>query len=496
VLTAAKGGGIIFAGNVFQYASRFFIGILLARLLGAEQFGLYNLAMTAAAVAAGLALLGLKPALVRYVSLYASRRDSAGLWGTLQIGLGLPALLGVLMGVGLYVLAPAIAERLFSEPRLVPLLRLVSLVVPFLALSRLIAAATRGFNKMQYTVIAQKISQPLIRLVLLLILAIIGLNAARALASFGLTTAVVFAMLLFFLHKLFPVNRPFRMARRDTRELLSFSLPIYLVNLIKTFRGSIQILLLGALNTVATVGVFTVATQVNTLGKMFHNSVVTASMPIVSELHGKGAWKQMGHYYQTVTKWTFTANLPIFLITILFAAPILSIFGRDYVGGATALILLAWANLVNASAGICGVVIDMSGNTSLKLFNSVVVTVLSLGLSVLLIPTWGLVGAAVAALVAAIVVNLLRLVEVFFVFRLLPYNLGFLKPILAGLVALIVAWAIRQSFATETDLFYTLINSILLLAIYAGVILALGLSQEDRVVLSRLRQRMRAVLSR
>jgi len=494
VLTAAKGGGIIFAGNLFQYASRFFIGILLARLLGADQFGLYNLAMTAAAVAAGLVFLGLKPALVRYVSLYASRRDSAGLWGTLQIGLGLPAILSVLMAVGMYALASPIAERLFSEPRLVPLLRLVSLVVPFLALSELLAAATQGFNKMQYTVVAQNISQPLIRLVLLLILALIGLNAARAVASFGLTTAVVFAMLLFFLNKVFPLNRPFRTARRDTREILSFSAPIYVVNLIGTFRGSIQTLLLGALNTVATVGVFTVATQVNTLGTMFHTSVVTASMPIVSELYGKGAWRQMGHYYQTVTKWTFTVNLPMFLITILFSAPILSIFGRDYVGGATALILLAWANLVNAGTGICGVVIDMSGNTSLKLLNSVVMSVLSMGLSILLIPTWGLVGAAVAALVAAIVVNMLRLAEVFILFRLLPYNLGFIKPILAGLLALIAAWVIRQSFATETNLFYTLINVILLLAIYAGVILALGLSQEDRVVLARLGQRMRAVL--
>jgi len=130
------------------------------------------------------------------------------------------------------------------------------------------------------------------------------------------------------------------------------------------------------------------------------------------------------------------------------------------------------------------------------LVNSVVVAVFSVGLSILLIPTWGMVGAAVAALAAAIIVNLLRLAEVFLLFRLLPYNLGFLKPILAGLAALTVAWVIRQSFATETNLFYTLINSILLLALYAGVILALGLSQEDRVVLSRLRQRMRAVLSK
>lgn len=490
ILLAAKGGGIIFAGTVFNYGSRFFIGILLARLLGAEQLGLYNLALTAAAVAAGLTLLGLRSALVRYVSLYASRRDAAGLWGTLQIGLGLPVLLSVPVGIGLYVFAPAIAERLFDEPRLVPLLRLVSLVIPFLALNELIAAATRGFNKMQYTVIAGNIAQPLIRLVLLLILAIIGLNAVGAVAAFGLTVAVVSVMFLFFLNTLFPLSRPFRMARYDTREVLSFSLPVYLVNLIRTFRGSIQTLLLGALNTVATVGIFSVATQVNLLGKMFHRSVTTATMPIVSELYSKGAWRQLGHFYQTVTKWTFTVNLPIFLIVILFSTPILSIFGRDYSSGATALTILAWANLVDASTGICGVIIDMSGNTSLKLVNSVVVAVFSLGLSILLIPAWGLIGAAVATLTAVTIVNLLRLLEVYILFRMVPYNRSFAKPVAAGLVALVAAYLTKQWLVLIPTLLQLIANVLVLCGIYVLIIVLLGVSDEDRLILNRLWARL------
>jgi O-antigen/teichoic acid export membrane protein len=497
ILTAAKGGGIVFAGMLFQYGGRFIIGILQARFLGAEQFGLCNLALSAATIAAGLALLGLPSAMVRYVSLFVSRRDTARLWGTLQTGLGMIAIVSAMTGIGLFVLADPIAEQLFDEPRLAPLLRVISLAVPFLALNNVTAAVTRGFKKMQYSVIGQNISQPAIRLTLIMALAItVGLNVKRALAAFGVTVAIVFVMLLYFLNKLFSLKRSPRTARHDTKKVLRFALPIYLTSLIRLFGGNIQTMLLGALNAVTSVGIFAAASQINMVGQMFHRGISTASAPIVSELYGQGEREQMGRFYQTVTKWTFTLNLPLFLIVLLFPVPILSIFGQGFVEGAMALNVLAWANLVNTGTGICGTVLDMTGNTSLKLVNSVVTFVLTLGLNILLIPVWGLVGAAVASLTAVTLVNLLRLLEVFILFRMLPYNASFIKPITAGLVTLAVSWGVRLLSPPQVNLVYTAMNVAILLAVYVGMMLLLGLSQEDRMVLARLRGRMGRMFSR
>jgi O-antigen/teichoic acid export membrane protein len=488
---AAKGGGIVFAGNLFQYGSRFVIGLLMARLLGAEQLGLTNLALSTAYITASLAALGLSPAMTRYVSLFASRRDTAGLWGTVQTGLGLTAITGVFISIGLFVLTTPIAEQLFREPRLIPLLRVIALVVPFLALANIVAGATQGFKKMQYAVIGRQISLPAIRLVLILALAIVaGLNARRAVIAFGVAVIIVFVMLLYFLNKLFSLKRPLGTARRDIGELLRFALPIYLSDLIRTFGGQIQTILLGVLDTVANVGVFVVASRINIVGQMFHRSIVAASSPVVSELYDRGAGEQMRRFYQTVTKWTFTLNLPLFLIILLFPGPILSIFGKSFVGGATALTILAWANLVNTGTGICGVVLDMTGNTTLKLVNSLITFGLTLGLNFLLIPRWNLVGAAIAALASAAVVNLLRLLEVYILFRMHPYNSSFLKPVSAGLVTLIVAGGLRWLSPSGLNLVYVVIGMVVMLVVYSGMILVLGLSPEDHMVLSRLRRRV------
>ena len=492
ILLAAKGGGVSFAGSIFAYGIRLILGILLARLLGAEQFGLYTLSLSAIAITAGLAGLGLAPALVRYVAIFVKRRDTARLWGTLQVGLGLTMIVSLGVGIGLYALAPIIAERLFDEPRLVPLLRLGSLVIPFLVLGNQFAAATRGFNKMQYTVIAQSISQPMIRLVMLVVVAlVIGLNAANALAVYILSVIVVFTILFYFLNRLFNLRRPLHTARRNLRQMLSFSLPIYGTRLIKTFGGNIQTLLLGSFQAITTVGVFAVAGRVNMIGRMFHLSIVTTSAPIISGLYDQGKKEQLARFYQTMTKWTFTVNLPLFLILQLFPGAILSIFGREYVGGAMALTILAWGSLVDAATGICGVVIDMTGKTGLKLVNVIAVFAIAVGLNLLLIPRWGLIGAAVASTTATVVVNLIRLAEVYVLYRLQPYNVSFLKPVAAGLVALASAWIISQLFPTEPSLIYVGFVTTIILAVYAGMILLLGLSQEDRAILAHLGGRLR-----
>src|SRR5688500_5795887 len=113
MIQAAKGGGITFAGKLFTFACRLVITFLMARFLGAGQYGLYNLALTSLTVAAALAAFGLDTALVRYIAMFAHRGDSARVWGTLQLGLGITLALSLLIGCGLYFLSDMIAMQIF-----------------------------------------------------------------------------------------------------------------------------------------------------------------------------------------------------------------------------------------------------------------------------------------------------------------------------------------------------------------------------------------------
>ena len=96
ILTVAKGGGITFVGKLFLAGARFVTAVLLARLLGAEQYGLYNLALSTGTLASGLALLGLDDAVLRYVAISTGRQDDARSWGTLQVCIGIAMFASVL----------------------------------------------------------------------------------------------------------------------------------------------------------------------------------------------------------------------------------------------------------------------------------------------------------------------------------------------------------------------------------------------------------------
>ena len=92
--------------------------------------------------------------------------------------------------------------------------------------------------------------------------------------------------------------------------------------------------------------------------------------------------------------------------------------------------------------------------------------------------------------------GLIRLLEIFVLLRMHPYNLGFVKPISAGVVAYGVGMALGRLLPPEANLIYLATNAVIVLAAYAGVILLLGLSPEDRTVLASAGRRVKVILSR
>ena len=241
--------------------------------MGAENYGMYNLAISAAMIAGAISVFGLDTTMTRYIAILNGRNDRRGVWGALQIGIGGVLLLSVLTSTALFSLSSLIAENAFHEPRLAPLLQIASLTVPFLAMSDVLAGATRGFKRMSDTVIAQNIVQPVIRLVLIILLAAVGFSTPIAILIFGASDLCASLILLYLLNKRFHLRRSLLTGKRNLGELFGFTLPLGLSDLMTTFRSYLQTLLIGSLDTVRGVGVFSIANQVNQIGNMFHASM-------------------------------------------------------------------------------------------------------------------------------------------------------------------------------------------------------------------------------
>ena len=498
ILATAKGTSFLAGGSFFEFAARFFIALILARNLGAADYGLYVLSISAASIFAGISLLGLDDAMVRYVAILSGRRDRGGVWGTVQIGLGVSVLAGVLMGAGLFIAAQPIAQNLFDEPRLTPLLRLFAFVVPFLTVSNVLAGTVRGFRRMDYSAFAENVVMSLVRLVLVVILSLMnGLSLYAAGVVFGISDVAASVTLIILLNKVFPLGEAFhRVPRRDLRAIFGFALPLWLSGLLRQFRRNIQTFFLGTLAAASSVGVFAVANNVTLVGHVWLLSIYMAVKPILAQLHDQRDHGRLARLYATSTRWTLSLNVPFFLVLVLYPQAILNVFGASFVAGTTVLVLLAFAELMNAGTGICGPLIDMTGHTRVKLANTILWTVLLIGGDALLIPRWGVVGAATASLIAIGTVNVVTVAEVWILERLIPYDRSFWKPVVAGLAALTAGFALRAWMPVGTDIGRAIGQGIAVGGIYGGLMLLFGLEPDDRLVFQRVVSKTRRVLAR
>ena len=489
IISAAKGSSFVFFGSVYEYAGRFLFGLMLARFMGAEQYGIYGLASTLVTVIVAMAVLGLDVSLVHYIPLFRNRGDDESLWGIILIGLLIPFLAGTICGIAVLNFADPIAHFV-NEPGLVSVLPIVALTIPLTVILYTAASAMLGFKHIRYRVIAQEITWTSVKLILVIPVALVGLNVVRAMAVHAAGAMISGLLGCYFLYRLFPFNRPFRTARVRLREAFGFSLAVYFSQLFEIVGWHLQVLLLSVMSNATAIGIFLAAFRISMIGNLFYSSITTVIMPYVSDLYSRKEWKQLGCLYQTITKWTFSFYLPIFLIILLFPRVILSVFGESFVLGVNELVLLSIANLIMAGTGISGVMITMTGRPWLNTINSVLLLGVTLGLCVWLIPGMGSVGAALAQTGGVAVVGLARLSQVYVLYGLLPYNRNFLKPIGAGIITFIATYLLNSLIPTRLGFMGFVVSAFFLLSLYSLMIFIMKLDKDDRLIFALIVDRL------
>jgi len=397
ILTAAKGGSISFIGLLFVFGMRLIFGVTIARLLGAEDYGLYTLGFSIITTLSQVSVLGLSEAAVRYIPIAIRKRYESELFGIIQVSIVLPLIISIILAGMLFFLAESIAYRLFNDPQLTTIFRLFSISLPFLVLTRILESIHRGFKKMQYIVFSSQITYHILKMGLAVLLIFVGLAVTGVVIAFDVSVVVAFLLLLYFTNNLLPFKRSWDTAKRKPSMMLKYSIPVYLSLLINKLGGNLEIIMLGLLGTTVGIGIYAATFKLSVIGILFSNSILEISAPIISDIYTReDGTHQLHHFIQTITRWSVLVNIPIFLTLVLYSESLLKIFGDEFAAGTSALIILAFGFLISSLALSCRTAINMTGHTRLSFVNSVIFLSVNLTLDLLLIPIWGVTGAALA----------------------------------------------------------------------------------------------------
>ena len=235
-------------------------------------------------------------------------------------------------------------------------------------------------------------------------------------------------------------------------ELWRFASPRAVSSVLDTLLASLDVVLVGALASTRQAAIYAAVTRVVVIGTYTMQAIGLALARQFSELVALRQFRRVELIYQVATWWMMALSWPLYTLLALFAPVFMSMFGEQYVPGQIALTILAIAFIFNLGTGNISLLLLMMGHSGLNLINSAVVLSVNVGLDILLIPRYGLEGAAVGWAVAIIAVNVAGLVEVHHLIRLNPFGVGYSKVLLAcastfGVVGSLARLALGASFA-------------------------------------------------
>jgi O-antigen/teichoic acid export membrane protein len=481
-VTIAREAGISMAGFVFGQLVRFGYNLAAARLLGAEVLGTYALVVAVMQVAETMAIGGCDAGLLRFVS----QREGKERRQVIASAIKRTALMAFVAGLLIALFSKQIASLLHGGDLLRMTLLSVAVAMPLSVTASMAGFAIQAHQRLMPKMIATQIIVPgTFLLSMLAIRYLWGREAALAL-PFMIAPLAACVWILPGFRRMTGVRLSDALRAGGNRELNHFALPLLAVSLFTMLSHWIDVVMLGFLTDVHTVGLYQPAARTAGLLRSVLIAFSGIAAPMIAGYHGRRDFDGIRATYEMVTRWTLTLVMLPFLLLALFPADVLSVFGKGFTDGAVAMALLSVSSLLLAWFGLGNTVLAMSGGERLSMINQAVALVLQAFLHWLLIPRFGLNGAALSTLVVMILLTLARMIQLRNLLAIPFLSVKLWKPLVAGIATGAVMLAVRYAAHPIPPLMLLAVAGVTGAMVFALLIRAFGLEPEELEVIFKL----------
>ena len=492
VTVLATGAGVTLIGRLIGRIIHVSGQIAMARLLGVEVFGLFALGWTITRILSLITPLGLDKGIVRFgANLWQSKRSSVT--GLFRLSMLTSLVSGCLFGTVFFFVSPWLAIKVFENIDLTIVFRSFAVALPFITTLRVAAAATQVSQRMQFAVIAEDFSQPLLTLIFFLFFFATGWQLLGALGATVLSFLCSTILAFYFAKQLFghqqESNEP---AIISFHRIIRFSLPTAFTGVFLALTIWIDRLFIAYFQPIADVGIYQAVSQSSVLFAIILSAFNAIFSPMIAELYEQKQSSRLRKLYMINTKWGLYCSIP-FLLSICFASReiLIVLFGSEFANGQYPMLLLAIGQFVNLATGAVGYLLIMTGNQNHWFMLTVVAFLLNIGLNFILIPSFGMVGAAIATSISTSTLFIVGILQVRWKLSLWPYDWRYTKGLVAASVTTLLL--IVHRFTLDYSMMWVQLMSIMIIALLGfGVTLyLLGLDSEDEEFVRLISARVR-----
>ncbi|SOE16623.1 O-antigen/teichoic acid export membrane protein [Hoeflea halophila] len=385
-----------FAIRIFSAAIAFVSQIILARLMGDFEYGVFVFVWVIAIILGNLSCLGFHTAVIRFLPQYRTTgADEAiiGLAATARIFAMVSATLIAATGIAAIHFLGDQIEAHYVQP-----LFIGAFVLPMIALGDVLDGTARANGWAVHALSPTYIVRPLLILCFVAGAIWVGRLAdantalVAALAATYLTTLVQFLVVTTRLQRRFPARR----AEIHVKTWLMVAFPIFLIEGFYFMLTNADVIIVGIYLPPEKVAVYFAAAKTMALVHFVYFAVKAAAAQRFSALMSGTDRTALARFARQTVQWTFWPSLLVGGLVIAAGPFLLSLFGPSFQAGHLIMVILFAGIITKAMIGPGEVLLTMAGRLKICATIYAVALAANLGLNVLLIPLWGLHGAAAA----------------------------------------------------------------------------------------------------
>ncbi len=396
--------GIGFIFRLFGLGTSFLVTMLISRLFSVGIFGNYSLAFTIAQATALVFALGIPSALVKivgnnsYTYLQAKKLLIKGLKITLVFSI-VPVMF-------FFFGAVFLSENVFKSDVLSNYFVVICLVLPLFIFHELFLFFFISVKKFKlYNVFMFGLPNVLL-LGFLYLFYTLKMPEHYTFIAFAISMLIVVITEVFMVFEIKPKTADTPLSSgalvKTAWPLLFSGLMLYLLNWT-------DLIMLGMMVDEDEVGIYNIAYKIGTLGFLVIVTVNIIMMPKMAELYGKGDLSGLKKFIHKSTRLIIFTTLPIVAGIVGLSSYILSFFGEEAIAGQSTLIIISTGILFSAMCGNTDQILNMTGNEKVFRNITVVCFLANISLNYLLIPVYGINGAAIASVITNALLNVISL---------------------------------------------------------------------------------------
>lgn len=470
-----RGMAVALLGSVLGGGLGFFFLVVMAHVMPQHGFGQLVLAVNILALGSVMGVAGADYATIRYV---AAAPGPGGKRGAMLTPLALVAAFNLVIALVLLAAARPLAVHVLGEPGMTPPLRIVAAVLPLTVVAMMLSAAISGLEQARGELV-RKIAEQGGRILFSPLLYLAGLGVAGAIG--GMVAAAGVAVIAVAVVLWHVVPRGGKTEWLEPRKVISFAWPQTLANVAGQLWLNAAVVALARYEGARAVALWGAAIAIARLPALVYNAFTFRFSPTISRLWESNELEELARLLKSVTRWVAIMAVPLYAVAIALAHPLLSVYGTKYSGGATVLVLVSIAVLIDSLAGPNDRALIMTGRVKLEMAANVSTAVVMTGASVALTAAWGLTGAAAGLIAYNIIVNGLKALLVRRTLGMSAFSTGMLGPLSAAGAAGGLTILVQHLAGLGSSLAATAGLAALLIALYAIVLVrVIGISDVDR----------------